>query len=146
MQLATRSIAEAFDLREEPAKTLARYDISHLFRLQGWTRFHNLKRTSNQRGKQMLLVRRLCEAGAGFVTVSDCGSDLHADGNSAPAPDARHPLGGPIDHAVSAFSEDVGARGMSDDVLLVLTSEMGRSPKRNQKGGRDHHGELTGRP
>ena len=34
-------------------------------------------------------------------------------------------------------------RGMSDDVLLIVTAEMGRSPKRNNRGGRDHYGELT---
>jgi uncharacterized protein (DUF1501 family) len=142
-EILTRGIAGAFDLSEESATTLARYDTSTLFRAEDWTRFHNMKRTSNQLGKQMLLARRLCEAGAGFVTVSDCGWDLHADGNSAPALDAMRPLGGQVDHAVAAFIEDVEARGLSEDILLVVTSEMGRSPKRNNRGGRDHYGELT---
>jgi hypothetical protein len=31
-----------------------------------------MRRASNLLGKQMLLARRLVEAGAGFVTVSDC--------------------------------------------------------------------------
>lgn len=142
-EILTRGIADAFDLSKESAKTLARYDTSKLFRLEDWTKFHNMKRSSNQLGKQMLLARRLCEAGAGFVTVSDCGWDLHADGNSAPALDAMHPLGGQVDHAVSAFIEDIEARGMSEEVLLIVTSEMGRSPRRNGRGGRDHYGELT---
>ena len=142
-EILNRGIAEAFDLSKESPRTLARYDTSGLFRMEDWTKFHNMKRTSNQLGKQMLLARRLCEAGAGFVTVSDCGWDLHADGNSAPALDAMHPLGGQVDHAVSAFIEDIEARGMSEDVLLIVTSEMGRSPKRNEKGGRNHYGELT---
>ena len=34
-------------------------------------------------------------------------------------------------------------RGLSDKILLVITGEMGRSPRRNHKGGRDHHAELT---
>jgi hypothetical protein len=142
-EILTRGIAKAFDLGEESAKTLARYDTSKLFRLEDWTKFHNMKRSSNQLGKQMLLARRLIEAGAGFVTVSDCGWDLHADGNSAPGLDAMYPLGGQVDHAVSAFIEDLEARGMSDEVLLIVTAEMGRSPRRNQRGGRDHYGELT---
>ena len=141
--ILTRGIAEAFDLSKESATTIARYDTSQLFRAEDWTRFHNMKRTSNQLGKQMLLARRLCEAGAGFVTVSDCGWDLHADGNSAPALDAMYPLGGQVDHAVSAFIEDVEARGLSEEILLVVTGEMGRSPKRNNRGGRDHYGEMT---
>ena len=142
-EILTRGIADAFDLSRESASTLARYDTTSLFRLEDWTKFHNMKRTSNQLGKQMLLARRLVEAGAGFVTVSDCGWDLHADGNSAPALDAMHPLGGQVDHAVSAFIEDLEARGMSEEVLLIVTAEMGRSPKRNKRGGRDHYGELT---
>jgi uncharacterized protein (DUF1501 family) len=31
----------------------------------------------------------------------------------------------------------------SDRILLVVTGEMGRSPRLNQGGGRDHHGGLT---
>ncbi|MBU62640.1 MAG: hypothetical protein CMI26_09070, partial [Opitutae bacterium] len=34
-------------------------------------------------------------------------------------------------------------RGMQEDVLLVVTGEMGRSPKLNKNGGRDHYGNLT---
>jgi uncharacterized protein (DUF1501 family) len=37
----------------------------------------------------------------------------------------------------------VNARGLSDRILLVLTGEMGRSPRLNKNGGRDHHGGLT---
>jgi hypothetical protein len=139
----SRGIAGAFDLNKEDPRTIARYDTSCLFRAEDWTRFHNMKRTSNQLGRQMLLARRLCEAGCGFVTVSDCGWDLHADGNSAPALDAMQPLGGQVDHAVAAFIEDIESRGMSENVMLIVTGEMGRTPKRNERGGRNHYGELT---
>ncbi|MDG2122390.1 MAG: DUF1501 domain-containing protein [Verrucomicrobiales bacterium] len=141
--IITRGVAEAFDLSKEDPRTIARYDTSGLFRMEDWTKFHNMKRTSNQLGKQMLLARRMCEAGCGFVTVSDCGWDLHADGNSAPGLTAMEPLGGQVDHAVAAFIEDLEARGIQEDVLLVVTAEMGRSPRRNGRGGRDHYGELT---
>ena len=53
------------------------------------------------------------------------------------------PMGGQVDHAVSAFIEDLEARGLSDKVLLVVTSEMGRTPRLNKDGGRDHYGKLT---
>ena len=52
-------------------------------------------------------------------------------------------LGPQLDHAVAAFLEDLEARGMSDDVLLIVTGEMGRSPKKNGKGGTGHWGNLT---
>jgi uncharacterized protein (DUF1501 family) len=48
-----------------------------------------------------------------------------------------------VDHAVSAFLEDVRERGLSDKILLVVTGEMGRTPRRNRDGGRDHYGNLT---
>lgn len=71
-----------FDLSREDPKTLAMYDTSGLFKLEEATKWFDMKRASNLLGKQMLLARRLCEAGCGFVTVSDCGWDMHANNNS----------------------------------------------------------------
>ena len=36
-----------------------------------------------------------------------------------------------------------GVMGLRDKVLLVVTGEMGRTPRINKDGGRDHYGELT---
>jgi uncharacterized protein (DUF1501 family) len=44
---------------------------------------------------------------------------------------------------VAAFIDDVHARGLSDKILLVITGEMGRTPRRNRDGGRDHYADLT---
>ena len=41
-----------------------------------------------------------------------------------------HYLGRQVDHAVAAFLEDVHERGLSDKILLVVTGEMGRTPRR----------------
>ncbi|MGH7140360.1 MAG: DUF1501 domain-containing protein, partial [Pirellulales bacterium] len=46
-------------------------------------------------------------------------------------------------HVVSAFIDDVRERGLQDRILLVVTGEMGRTPRLNNNGGRDHYGELT---
>jgi uncharacterized protein (DUF1501 family) len=54
-----------------------------------------------------------------------------------------YPMGGQVDHAVSAFIEDIHERGLSDRVLLIVTGEMGRTPRINNNGGRDHYGEVT---
>ena len=40
-------------------------------------------------------------------------------------------LGGPLDKAVSAFLEDVEARGLSEKILLIITGDFGRTPKVN---------------
>jgi uncharacterized protein (DUF1501 family) len=44
---------------------------------------------------------------------------------------------------VSAFLEDVQARGLTDEILLVVCGEMGRTPRINKNGGRDHWGNLA---
>ncbi|MDB5340076.1 MAG: hypothetical protein JWN70_5695, partial [Planctomycetaceae bacterium] len=139
----TNGVASAFDLSRESPETIARYDTSRLFRSADLTKYYDMRRVSNQLGHQMLLARRLCEAGCGFVTVSDCGWDYHANGNSPKGMTGIYPMGGQVDHAVSAFIEDLAARGLSDKILLVVTGEMGRTPRINNGGGRDHYGELT---
>lgn len=141
--LVLSGVVKAFDLTKEDAKTIEKYDTSKLFRLEEATKWFDMKRSSNQLGKQLLLARRLCEAGVGFVTVSDCGWDMHCNNNSPKNMEGMKWLGNQVDHAVSAFLEDVRERGLSDKILLVVTGEMGRSPRRNRDGGRDHYGNLT---
>ena len=48
----------------------------------------------------------------------------------------------PLDHALSVFLDDLRDRGLEDRVLVVACGEMGRTPRINQKGGRDHWGNL----
>jgi hypothetical protein len=139
----TRGIVKAFDLSQEDPRTLARYDTSSLFRAADIQKWYDMKRSSNLLGKQLLLARRLCEAGCGFVTVSDCGWDMHANGNSPKNMTGIFPLTRQVDHAVAAFVEDMHQRGLSEKILLVITGEMGRSPRRNSGGGRDHYPNLT---
>lgn len=139
----TGGIADAFDLRKEDPQVVERYDTSHLFRNDEVQRWGDMRRSTNLLGRQLLLARRLCEAGCGFVTVSDCGWDMHSNGNSPKHLGGMTPLGNQVDHAVSAFIEDVKARGLEDKILLAVTGEMGRTPKINNNGGRDHYGELT---
>jgi uncharacterized protein (DUF1501 family) len=43
-----------------------------------------------------------------------------------------------FDQTYSAFLEDLDGRGLLDQTLVVTTGEMGRTPKINAKGGRDH--------
>lgn len=52
-------------------------------------------------------------------------------------------MGGALDKALSAFIEDIEQRGLRDKLLLVVTGEMGRTPKINKDGGRDHWGKLS---
>jgi uncharacterized protein (DUF1501 family) len=139
----SRGVAEAFDLKREDPRVIARYDTSGIVSNESLHRYYDMRRASNLLGKQMLLARRLCEAGCGFVTVSDCGWDMHANENSPRGMTLLPAMTHQVDRAVSAFIEDVHARGLEDQILLVITGEMGRSPRLNGNGGRDHHANLT---
>jgi uncharacterized protein (DUF1501 family) len=125
------SAAEAFDLSGEDPRLVERYDTSG-FQV-GKKSFR-----SSLLGAHMLTARRLIEAGCGFVTVHSAGWDMHADGNNPGIESGMEMLGRPLDKAVSAFLEDLGQRGMSEKVLLIITGDFGRSPTINNRGGRDH--------
>ena len=142
-EVIVRGVADAFDLSKEDPRTIEKYDTSKLFRMEELHNYNDLYRSSNLLGKQLLLARRLCEAGCGFVTVSDCGWDMHGNRNTLPKLTAIEPLGLQVDHAVAAFLSDVRERGLSDKILLVVTGEMGRTPRINKNGGRDHYGALS---
>jgi hypothetical protein len=141
-------VASAFDLSKEDPRVVARYDTSQLVRPENIN-----KKLNNHKfyvdhgrtlGKLLLLARRLCEAGCGFVTVTtNFVWDNHADVNNAGVAEGMQYCGLPFDHAVSAFIEDTQARGLSDKILLVCSGEMGRTPRINKNGGRDHWGNLT---
>lgn len=89
-------------------------------------------------GEQLLVARRLCEAGVGFVTISTGGWDMHGNIGAA-----MSRLGPVVDRAVSAFVADCADRGLDRDILLVVTGEFGRTPRINQSAGRDHWAPLS---
>ncbi len=109
---------KAFDIKQESPKTIERY--------------------GKGLGEQMLLARRLCEAGCGVVTLNYGGWDMH--GQIVQGLRGRSPQ---LDQAVSAFVEDCVERGLDENVLLVITGEFGRTPRVNKGGGRDHWAPLS---
>lgn len=141
--LLLRGVSQAFDLSREDPRVLGRYDTGGLFNLAEVNRWGDMRRSSNLLGKQMLLARRLVEAGCGFVTVMDAGWDMHSNNNSPRNLGGMYWLGPQVDHAVAAFLDDVEARGLSDKILLIVTGEMGRTPRIGGSGGRDHWASLT---
>lgn len=142
------TVAEAFDLAREPSKVIERYDTAPLVRPENISKKWNNRKfyidNAKTLGKLLLLARRLCEKGCRFVTVTtNFVWDMHADVNNATMTEGMGYMGLPLDHALSAFLKDVEARGLSDKILLVACGEMGRTPKINKKGGRDHWGNLA---
>ncbi len=110
---------EVFDVTREEPRTRDLYGASNL-------------------GRQLLLARRLCESGVGFVTLHFGGWDMHGQ-----IAQGMRNLGPQVDHAVSAFVQDIHQRGQERDILLVITGEFGRTPRINQGAGRDHWAPLS---
>src|SRR5262245_15307486 len=117
------AVPRAFRLDLEPERTRSAYG-AHLF------------------GQGCLLGRRLLEAGIPLVTVY-----WHYEGpDDSPVwdthennfPHLRRRLLPPADRAVATLLEDLAARGLLDDTLVVCMGEFGRSPRVNDRGGRDH--------
>jgi Protein of unknown function (DUF1501) len=106
----------AFDLSKEDARTRDRYG-------------------RNRWGQQLLLARRLVEAGVEIITsmLSGplCGRVANWDDHAVNHHifDALRFRAKAYDQAVSALIEDIEARGLSKRVLVVVTGEFGRTPK-----------------
>src|SRR5262249_51985250 len=118
--VASPDAARAFDLAREPAKVRQRY---------GRTQF----------GQSCLLARRLAEAGVPLITVHYCrtpvGSwDTHSDHFSQ----MKESLCPTFDQAFAALVSDLDERGLLAQTLVLATAEFGRTPRVNNKGGRDH--------
>ena len=121
---SSSGVGEAFDLSQGRPKTIVRYDTAPLVRPE------NIDKKSEQLqplferqalGKLLLLARPAVRGGLRLRDGDDQFVwDMHADGNNAPVAEGMSYMGPPLDHAVSAFLEDVEARGLSDKILLVV--------------------------
>jgi hypothetical protein len=116
--LASAASRDAFNIENEPQKLADRY---------GPTPF----------ARNCLLARRLVEAGVPLVTVYSVGNrDWDTHGKNFPT--LKNTLLPPTDQGLSALLEDLHDRGLLGETLVVWMSEMGRTPRINRDGGRDH--------
>ncbi len=122
--LTSSALAEALDLSKEDPKLVDRYGKgTETLQADGcWKRLD-----------QFLMARRLVEAGARCVTVGFSRWDWHSDNFGRGRQD--FPL---LDQGLSALVQDLHDRGLDKDVSVVDWGEFGRTPKINDKGGRDH--------
>jgi hypothetical protein len=119
--LSSGTTQRAFDMNSEPESIRERYG-RNLF------------------GQSVLLGRRLVEAGVQLVHVNwirilEQGWDTHNDNFNA----LRDKLLPPTDQALSALFEDMDARGLLEDTLVIVMGEFGRSPQiTRSNAGREH--------
>ncbi len=117
-QLMDSPQAKAFDLSQEKTEQIERY---------GQGRF----------GKGVLLARRLIEEGVTCVEVSLNGWDTHADNYSK-----VQSLSAELDLALSQLITDLKERGLLKETMIACYGEFGRSPKLNERKGRDHYPQV----
>lgn len=124
--LGASKLVDAFDLRKEPPTIVEKY---------GNTLF----------GNSALVARRLVERGVRFINVTfdlyerptliDYDAwDTHTR-NFSILKENKLPV---FDQVYSALLEDLQSKGLLDETLVMVTSEMGRTPNVNGNGGRDH--------
>lgn len=107
---------DVFDVSKEPASDQELYGRSEF-------------------GQHCLLARRLLEQGVPFVQVNHANYDTHYENF-----DYHLEQLGEFDRPFATLVNDLHQRGLLDDTLIVVMSEMGRTPKINARYGRDHWG------
>jgi hypothetical protein len=155
--------AQAEDMLTNPA-TLAAFDVAsepeHIKKL-----YHPNEANRTHRGDLYMLGRKLIEAGVRFVTIN---TQWPADGKLWPGGGnmnwdhhdaiyskdntnikgggagrgrfgiATWPMMQSTDWALSGLISDMDQRGLLADTLLCFVTEFGRTPKINEREGRDH--------
>ena len=121
MRMVKSQAKSAFKLEEEPAKLRDAY---------GRNRF----------GQGCMLARRLVERGVPFVEVSlaRVGGNVSSWDTHSNNFDQVKLLSEVLDPAWSTLMEDLRIRGLLDSTLIVWMGEFGRTPKINERSGRDH--------
>jgi hypothetical protein len=128
--LTSSRLLEALDLSKESAKVRERYGDGKPYQFQ-----YDGAPTVND---QLLMARRLVEAGVRVVTLSYGRWDSHGQ-NFALVRDH----GAKLDQCFTALVDDLEARGMLDDVTVIAWGEFGRTPRINPQAGRDHWPQVS---
>ena len=103
-----------FDVEQEPRKVRDLY---------GPTQF----------GEQVLIARRLAEAGVPFVRLGRAWWDSHGQNF-----ETHQEMVPELDHVMSTLLDDLDGRGMLSSTLVITLAEFGRTPAINPSLGRDH--------
>jgi hypothetical protein len=128
--LTSSKLLDALDVSQESPETLARYGDGKPYNYQ-----YDGAPTCND---QLLMARRLVEAGVRCVSLTFGRWDSHGDNFTL-----VRDHGGKLDQCFSALVEDLEQRGMLDDVTVLAWGEFGRTPRINEGAGRDHWPQVS---
>lgn len=123
------------DLRTQATSVIVG-QASEAFRIENDPLHDSFK--DSRLGKDLLTAIRLVEAGSKFITVNYGGWDMHNDIGTA-----LNTRQVELDHYLFSLVQALEERNLSDRVMLVVTSEFGRTPKVNAQNGRDHWARLV---
>ena len=91
-------------------------------------------------GRQCLVARRLIERGVRFIELTcprvhgNARWDAHGDLKNNHSLNARA-----VDQPIAGLLQDLKARGLLDETLVVFSGEFGRTPFAQGRDGRDHN-------
>lgn len=122
--LTSSKVVDALDVTKEPQSVRDRYGKGSPKHMGDGAPMWN---------EQLLMARRLVEAGARVVTVGFGFWDTH--GKNFDHMKSHLPT---FDRGISALVEDLYSRGLDRDCMVVVWGEFGRTPKINKDAGRDH--------
>jgi hypothetical protein len=122
--LASPKLVEALDISREDPKIVERYGKGN----PAYNADSAPRVTEN-----LLVARRLVEAGARVVSLNFSRWDWHGDNFGQGR--TEFPL---LDNSVSALVQDLHERGLDKDVSVIVWGEFGRTPTINKDAGRDH--------
>lgn len=126
--LTSPKLVEALDLERESPETRAKYGQDSMDAL-GYSQDKGYQAMTSP----FLQARRLVEAGVRCVTCSFAHFDWH--GQNFQSARKTIPL---LDQGVAALVDDLHERGLDKDVTVLVWGEFGRTPKINERAGRDH--------
>ena len=138
--LTSGRLLQALQVEREDPKVRRRYGEGNLDAVDDGAPMHN---------QDFLMARRLVEAGARCVAISFGRWDTHScrkEGDLAYKNNFMQlkeylPR---LEQCILALVDDLHDRGLQDDVSVVVWGEMGRTPRINRRGGRDHWPQVAG--
>ena len=128
--LTSSKLLDALDVSKEDPRVRERYGDGKPYKYQ-----YDGAPTVND---QLLIARRLVEAGARVVTLSYGRWDSHGQNF-----DLVRDHGTKLDQGFTALIEDLESRGMLNNVTVIAWGEFGRTPRINNGAGRDHWPQVS---